>query len=143
MSQATEYPSDLTDAQWAMLEPLLYPQRPTTGRPPRVDRRAVVNAILYVLRTGCQWRALPRDYPNWITVYWYFKRWRDAGRWEQVNDTLRRQLRVQAGRDPEPSAAIADSQSVKTTEKGAIGASMAASSSRAASATSWWTPPGC
>ena len=117
MATRTRYPSDLTDAQWAMLAPLL-PGRKATGRPPRLDRREVVNAILYVLRTGCQWRYLPEGFPNWNTVYWYFARWQEDGTWERVNDLLRRRVRQAQGRDPEPSAAIIDSQSVKTTEKG-------------------------
>jgi putative transposase len=120
------YPSDVSDAEWAILEPLLYPAR-ATGRPPSVDRRDVLDAIFYVLRTGCQWRYLPEGFPNWVTVYWYFKRWRDAGTWERVNDALRRRARERAGRGPEPGAGIADSQSAKTTEKGAIAAGTAAS----------------
>jgi putative transposase len=128
------YPSDLSDAEWAILEPVLYPGR-ATGRPPRVDRRDVVEAIFYVLRTGCQWRYLPEGFPKWETVYWYFRRWRDDGTWERVNDALRRRVRVQAGREPEPSAGIVDSQSAKTTERGAIGASTAGSWSRGASGT--------
>jgi putative transposase len=83
-----------------------------------VERREVVNAVLYVLRTGCQWRYLPEGFPNWNTVYWYFARWVEQGTWEEVNDRLRRKVRTHQGRDPEPSAAIIDSQSVKTVEKG-------------------------
>src|SRR5438105_5257561 len=133
------YPSDVTDAEWAILEPLLYPER-ATGRPPTVDRRDVLDAIYYVLRTGCQWRYLPEGFPKWETVYWYFARWRDDGTWERVNDALRRRVRVAAGREPEPSAGIVDSRSAKTTEKGAIEAGMGARKSRGASGTSWWRP---
>ena len=121
MTGRHQYPSDLSDAQWTILEPLLPPRKPT-GRPPRVERREVVNAILYVLRTGCQWRYLPAEFPNWNTVYWYFARWQEDGTWERVNDTLRRRVRVAQGRAPEPSAAIMDSQSAKTTEKGGTAA---------------------
>lgn len=121
MARHKQYPSDLTDAEWTILAPLLPPPK-RLGRPARVDRREVLNAILYILRTGCQWRYLPEGFPNWNTVYWYFVRWSDDGTWERLNDALRRQLRVHLGRDPEPSAAILDSQSVKTTERGAVAA---------------------
>ena len=122
MPKRKSYPSDLSDAQWAILQPLLYPEPAHPGRPPRVERREVANAILYVLRTGCQWRYLPEGFPHWNTVYWYFKRWRDDGTWERVNDALRRRLRAQLGREPEPSAGSVDSQSARTTEKGASAA---------------------
>ena len=84
----TSYPSDVSDAEWAILEPELYPQR-ATGRPPTVDRREVVNAIYYVLRTGCQWRYLPEGFPKWETVYWYFARWRKDGSLDRLHDALR------------------------------------------------------
>jgi putative transposase len=116
MSRA-RYPSDLTDRQWARLEPHLPPPKPG-GRPRSTDVREVVDAILYVLRNGIVWRALPHDFPPWETVYSYFTTWRRAGVWEQAHDLLREQLRQTTGRDATPSAAILDSQSVKTTEKG-------------------------
>ena len=122
MEQQQSYPSDLTDAQWAMLEPLLVraPRPDGRGRPREVDLRAVVNAILYVLHEGCRWRALPHDFPNWHTVYWYFAKWTDDGTLVRIHDTLRRRVREQDGRDPEPSAVVIDSQSVKTTAKGGM-----------------------
>lgn len=130
------YPSDLTDRQWAILAPLIPPARPG-GAPRQVDIRSVVNAILYVLRTGCQWRAMPHDYPHWFTCYTYHRRWQQDDTWEAINDALRVRLREQAGRNPEPSAAVIDSQSVKTTEKrGSVGM-MLARRSRDANATSW------
>jgi putative transposase len=111
------YPTDLTDAEWAMVEPLIPPAK-SGGRKRTTDVREVLNAIFYLLRTGCAWRMLPHDFPNWNTVYTYFRNWRKDGTWQKLNDALRREVRTQAGREAEPSAAILDSQSVKTTEKG-------------------------
>ncbi len=126
METTEVYPSDLTDAQWAVLAPLIPPPK-RGGRPRTLDMRQVVNAIFYINRAGCQWRMLPREYPNWKTVYWYFTRWQDDGTWEQLTDALRRQLRHMLGRDPEPSAGILDSQSVKTSQRGAFAATTRAS----------------
>ena len=106
------YPSDLTDAQWALIEDLL-PEPSTDGRREKHPRREIVNAILYVVRSGCPWRYLPADLPPWQTVYWYFVRWEDAGVTEKLLAALRVKARTQDGRNPEPSAGIIDSQSVK------------------------------
>jgi transposase len=106
------YPSDLTDAQWALIENLL-PEPSMDGRREKHPRREIVNGILYVVRSGCPWRYLPADLPPWQTVYWYFVRWEDAGVTEKLLATLRIKARVQDGRNPEPSAGIIDSQSVK------------------------------
>jgi putative transposase len=111
------YPTDLTDEQWAKLEALL-PPRAATGRPPKYSQREIVNGMLYVLRGGISWRMMPSDLPPWRSVYWYFMIWRNCGLFEQINDTLRKQVRTQAGKDQEPSGAVIDSQSVKVTEKG-------------------------
>ena len=128
------YPSDLTDERWALLEPPL-PRAKPGGRPRSVDLREVANAMLYLLRTGCPWRSLPHDLPPWGTVWAYFRRWRDDGTLDRLHDELRAQVRQAAGRDPQPSAAILDSQSVKTAEKGGRAATTLARRFRGASAT--------
>jgi putative transposase len=111
------YPTDLTDEQWQVLRRLL-PRPSRRGAPQTVCRRAVVNAILYVLRSGCAWRLLPCDFPKWKTVYGIFLTWRNDGTWRRVHDALRDLLRVREGREKSPSAAVIDSQTVKTTEVG-------------------------
>src|SRR3712207_2059541 len=115
--RSTNYPSDLTDAQFARVAPLL-PQAKPGGRPRTVNLHDVVNGILYVNKTGCQWRALPSDYPPWSTVYDYFRKWRDDGTWQKVNDALREQVRHKAGRKRSPRAAYLDSQSTKAAGAG-------------------------
>lgn len=111
------YPSDLMDIQWQVIQPLL-PEPYKVGAPQKIDRREIINGILFVNRTGCQWRAMPHDLPNWQTVYGVFRLWRMHGVWQKVHDELRAQVRVAEGREETPSAAIIDSQTVKTTEVG-------------------------
>ena len=117
------YPSDLSDEEWQLLEPLL-PAPGSTGRPIKYPRREVVNGIRYVLRTGCAWRMLPHDLPPWRTTFHYFRTWRRDGTMERIHEALRERLRLAEGRDASPSGAIVDSQSVKTTEKGGLVAMM-------------------
>jgi putative transposase len=130
MSERKPYPSDLNDQEWELVEPLIPPAKPG-GRPRDANMREVLNAIFYVLKSGCQWEMLPHDFPPKGTVYHYFNTWRKDGTWMYLNDRLREQLREKLGRETTPSAASIDSQSVKTTEKGAHGATMAARKSKA------------
>ena len=116
MPERRAYPTDLTDVQWALIAPLVLQPKGKPGRPRRVDTREVVNAIFYVVRTGCQWRMLPHDFPAWQTVYYYYNKWSQDGTWDKIVTLLRREVRVREGRSPEPTAGIMDSQTVKSTE---------------------------
>ena len=111
------YPSDLTDEQWAILEPLVPPPAPR-GRPREVDIREVINAVFYLNRGGIAWRLLPHDFPPWKTVYNYFAAWRDDGTWEAMLTALRERVRVAAGREPTPSGCAVDSQSAQSAGAG-------------------------
>jgi putative transposase len=111
------YPSDLSDREWNHLAALIPPAK-IGGRPRSSDMRLILNAIFYIMRSGCAWRYLPREYPPRKTVYGYFRLWRISGLWERINDRLRAAVRIQSGRKRQPSAAILDSQSVKTTDRG-------------------------
>ena len=115
------YPTDLTDLQWGLLEPLL-PLDSVRGHPRTMNLREVVNGILYVLRGGIPWRLMPHDLPPRGTVWWYFRKWRANGAWERVEEALRPMVREREGRDATPSGAIIGSQPVRTTEKGDLAA---------------------
>lgn len=108
------YPTDLSDSQWAIIQPLIPPVK-FGGRPRELDMRQVVNAILYLVVSGIQWRMLPKEYPKWQSVYYYFRCWRNDGTWRRIHDTLRAEVRRQAGRHKHPTAGCLDSQSVKCT----------------------------
>jgi transposase len=141
------YPSDLRDAEWARLAPLI-PEALPGGRPRKPDMRAAINAILYLLRTGCRWRYLPRDsFPPRSTVYNIFHKFQREGVWEAIWAELHTALRERTGREASPSAAVLDSQSVKSAEKGAVTTARwimtPASGSRAAKSTLWSTVKGC
>src|SRR6266540_6624177 len=121
------YPTDLNDKQWQVISPLMpksklegcpEPVQPGRGRPRLHSWREILNAIFYVVKNGCQWRALPHDFPPWQSVYHYFRLWRINGNWERINTALRGELREKLGRHKQPSAAVLDSQSVKTAEGG-------------------------
>jgi transposase len=115
--QRRPYPSDLKDAEWRILEPLLPAERPG-GRHRLYDLREIINAIQYVLRSGCAWRMIPHDLPHWESAYYYFSMWKRDGTWRRIHDLLHAEVRLRMDRNAQPPAAIIDSQSVKTAEKG-------------------------
>jgi len=129
---ARRYPSSLTDVEWDLVKSLF--ERTGPGRPETYTRRKILDAICYVVRSGCSWRMLPKDFPQWEGVYASFRRWADDGLFERMHDMLRAQWREREGRAVEPTAAVVDSQSVRTAEKGGPKGTMAARRSRAGSA---------
>jgi putative transposase len=110
------YPSDHSDQEWETLAPIIPLAKPR-GRPRKWPMQKILNAVFYVVRTGCQWRLLPRVFPPWSTVHHYFRLWRLDGTWEKINALLREKIRLRAGRDPQPSAGILDTQSVKNHQR--------------------------
>jgi putative transposase len=141
MEPRKPYPTDLSDREWALIQQLVPAAKPG-GRPEKYPKREILDAIFYILRGGCAWRLLPHDFPPWQIVYQYFWRWRNDGTWQRMHDLLRGDVRVAAGKRRQPSAAMLDSQSVKTTEKGGSVAMIRTSTSRDASAISWSTRSG-
>lgn len=135
MSERKVYPSDVTDAEWSVLETVLPPAK-ATGRPRKHTLREMVNAMFYLVRSGCPWRYLPDGFPPWQTVYSLFRAWERDGVWEQINTRLTQQVRTRAGRDAQASAGIIGSQSVKTTRKGGHAAMTAGRRSMDANGTS-------
>lgn len=117
METRQPYPTDLSEAEWSILEPLVPAAKPG-GRPEEYPKREIINAILYIVRSGGAWRMMPHDLPPWGIVYHYFWQWRRDGTWKRMNESLRGDLRVLEGRNRQPSAAIIDSQTVKTTDRG-------------------------
>jgi putative transposase len=131
------YPSDLTDRQWSIIEPLI-PSAQPGGRHRSAPMRRIIDGIIYLSRTGCSWRMLPHEFPPWGTVHYYYRRFRLDGTWQKIHDKLREKVRRKAGRKPTPSAAVIDSQSVKTASKGGIAATTRARKSRVESDISSW-----
>jgi putative transposase len=113
-----KYDTDLTDEEWAYIEPFVRAEQSQYGPKIHVCRREIVTAIRYLLRTGCQWRMIPKDFPNRSTVRHYYDEWRHTGTWQQINAMLNKEVRVHQGKEPTPSVLIADSQSVKSSEMG-------------------------
>jgi transposase len=135
------YPSDLSNTEWLILEPLLPPEKPG-GRHRGYALREIINALQYLIRGGGAWRALPHDLPHWQSVYHYFRSWTRDGTWLRIHDHLHEEVRKLMGRDVQPSAAIIDSQSVKTTEKGGSTVTMGRRRLAGANGTFWWIRQG-
>jgi putative transposase len=135
MNSRPSYPTDLRDQEWNLIQHLVPDAKPG-GRPEAYPKREILNAIVYVLRSGCSWRMLPHDLPPWRLVYHYFRQWRQDGPWQLMHDLLRGDVRAASGKQRQPSAGVIASQSVKTTDKGGSVAMTPGSRSRAASAIS-------
>ena len=127
------YPSDLTDKEWEVLQPLIPTRKTKRGRPREISFRQILNGIFYLNKEGCQWRAIPKEFGPWQTIYHYFRHWNRDGLWQKINDRLVGKVRKTDGREHQPTAAIFDSQSVKTTQKKGFAVTTQARKSRAAS----------
>jgi transposase len=138
-SNRRSYSTNLSNAEWQLLEPLLPPEK-SGGRHRKYPMREVINAIQYIIRGGCAWRLMPHNLPHWRTVYEYFRGWKKDGTWRRIHDHLHAELRTKMNRNVEPSASIIDSQSVKTTEKGGFTAMMGRRRSAAENDIYWLTP---
>ena len=132
------YPSDLTDAEWELLRPLL-PGPSKLGRPPRYDRRKVLEAIFYVVRSGCAWRLLPHDLPHWRLVYYYFATWRESGLWQQLNDALREQVRERRGKKKLPALRSSTRRVLRWLTTPECAVTMRAKRSEGENGIWWWT----
>ena len=142
MEPRKPYPTDLSDREWALIQHLVPAAKPG-GRPEKYPKRDILDAIFYILRSGCAWRLLPHDLPPWQIVYQYCWRWRKDGTWQVMHDLLRGDVRGAAGKQRQPSAAVIDSQSVKTTETGGSAALICTNRSRGAHGISSSRPEGC
>ena len=135
------YPSDLTDAEWELLRPLL-PGPSKLGRPPRYDRRKVLEAIFYLVRSGCAWRLLPHDLPPWRLVYYYFACWRESGLWVRLNDELRAAVRTQGAKKNSPALRSSTRRVLRWLTTPECAATMRAKRSEGENGIWWWTPSG-
>lgn len=133
------YPSDVTQKEWLIVKPLL-PQSGKLGRPPRYSRRVMLNAMMYVVRSGCTWRMMPKEFPHWRLVYYYFAKWQSLGVWQRLNDALRDRVRVKAGKKKPRPLRSSTARALRWLASPASAVSMRARKYADESDTCWWTP---